>query len=131
MHRLLEHDVIGLDMDNTLIDAGAYSDALVNFVKQNPNKTYHVITFRDLYNWSRDSSIAELKVKAALEIGEHFEDIHFCDEWKNDDFDLPNWKGWVSVKLGCTIMIDDRTDWVEPGCKKYDVAFINTFDLEI
>jgi len=39
------------------------------------------------------------------------------------------WKGKVAAELGCTLLVDDRPDWVLPGCAKYGVSFLDIGDV--
>lgn len=40
----------------------------------------------------------------------------------------PVWKGMKCAQLGATILIDDKPEWVEPGCAKFGVEFLHAFD---
>lgn len=130
MHRLENHAIIGLDLDSTLIDAGDYSRMLTNFVKKNPHKLFHIITFRDLYTWSYDATVIEIQDKTGLVFEENFVSLNFLpEEEETDEYNFEHWKGWLAAQLKCTIFVDDRPEWVEAGCNHHGVEFIDTFDL--
>jgi hypothetical protein len=47
-----------------------------------------------------------------------------------DDFRqrYPMWKGEKSLQLGATILVDDKPEWVAPGCAHFGIEFLHAFD---
>lgn len=129
---LKKHTNIALDFDETLIGS-KYSKYLWNFIEDNPDKNYWIVTFRS-------GSLADpgllwlslLEESGNRILDTHFKGYVFCPDGLSSDFEkLIHWKGEVCKKIGCTVIVDDRPDWVYPGCEVNDIVFIDTVTLRI
>ena len=154
MHPVLDkHSIIAWDMDNTLIN-GPNSDYFRDYILRHPEKSHHIITFRNK-TWA-DMIWGELG-RIGFDARTHISAIHNCPEDIHDSFMVtgsgniailnfmhsrrmemqdfernitafPLWKGFKCKQIGASIIIDDMPDFVIPGCSKYDIEFVNALD---
>lgn len=137
-HPLLDHhDVIAWDMDGTLID-GPHSHFFRAYIMAHPEKTHHIVTFRDRL-WAMRAPL-ELALFHRLPT-EHIAGVHDCPQnlWQayvqRESFYQPDlvdayliWKGKKAAELGCTVLVDDMAEQVIKGCELHSVAFIHALD---
>lgn len=123
---LNDYDVIGLDFDKTLVGS-PNSAKLIDYILNNREKTYYIITFRThnkhleipkiLKNLYKIDLLKENIVKNIinidnisynnyklgkflLETKQLYNNQHLIDNYKN-------WKGKVCKEIGVQIMVDD------------------------
>jgi hypothetical protein len=140
MIRLDLHQKIGWDMDGTLIQ-GPNADLFRAYIVAHPEKRHHVITFRDR-EWAKviHHELALVGLDPAL-----IASVENCPEPLHDMFMLSRepgnvvpkvvadravhgflrWKGRRAGELGCTILVDDMTEWVVLGCQENGVTFLD------
>jgi hypothetical protein len=132
------HQNIAFDLDGTLVN-GPNSQYFCDYILANPDKNYHLVTFRD-QTWA-ERIYAELASTGLKKINFSTlnsipQDIYMSYASKGNiggvdlGMKFVYWKGWISKHLGATVLVDDMEDLVLPGCKKYGVAFINAWSKE-
>ena len=139
MIRLEKHDVIGLDLDNTLIE-GRNSRLLWQFIKEHPEKKFWIITFRTGLLAKEQTIWDEIRDFSGLD-SSWFEGIQTVDEQTylkaNINKSIPNindyikWKGKTCKELGCTVLVDDMPEMTKYGCDLYSVDFVDSRTLRI
>lgn len=144
---------IAFDFDDTLVGS-KNSKLLWDFINDNPEKTYFIITHRTAeqartipQELSRDTTIRfeqfsdlyTLPNRLAIEF-EHDSRIRRLSklpplETVPEDALMPgeykylNWKGFAAMKAGASVLIDDLPALSRLGCRKHHVILINTRSL--
>lgn len=135
MKRLIEHQIIAWDFDDTLI-GHVNSHRFHHYIRNNPQQEHHIVTFRD-DEWA--TMIERDLEEVGLLKREDFTGVHnFLDKDRfrgiilnlNDDPTM-NWKGLKCSEIGATILIDDMTDHVIKGCDKHGIIHIHPDDLDL
>lgn len=147
--KLARHRAIGWDFDETLIDH-PNSPNLHQFIKDNPHLRHVIVTFRT-HGW-QNRVFAELREyrgapgKSAFggvfnipdDLWTKFEHItdrrrcdpHFARSAHTElEQEVIEWKAKMCKKLGLTVMVDDMTDRVMPGCLKHGIEYIHPDEL--
>jgi hypothetical protein len=150
MEKLKRHRKIAFDLDGTLVD-GVASREIAEFIRDNPEKTYYIVTFRIPEQCLHlNEELAQVGLKRA-----DFQDVvpmskRFVIEFEDDqaqrrfanlpppktvDHMLPgerryvHWKGFVCSRLGATALIDDMPEMSAPGCKQHNIALEDPLDF--
>jgi hypothetical protein len=138
--RLDDHEGIALDLDATLI--GHYnSDVLQRYVvEHHHSKRFWIVTFRG-DSWA-DEVWEDLEKFGGPAKRDMFRGLRACparllnvlyawyvDSSRADPNEVFRWKGSVAKELNCTVLVDDRPEWVLPGCRENGVELIDTNDL--
>ena len=140
MIRLDAHRHVAWDMDGTL-NSGRNAERFRAYIAAHREKRHHVITFRDR-EWAGQVRIElhRLGLDPSL-----IASVENCPEPLHDMFMLGSepdsnvprrvaakaahhflrWKGRRARELGCTILVDDKAEWVVQGCEEHDVAFLD------
>jgi hypothetical protein len=133
------HDVIAWDFDGTLL-GHPRSEAMHAYIASTPDKTHHIVTHRshkmEKTMWdemkfhypngpSRESFVEVINVPDDV-----YENFHLSQRSPGGLIMLDynayvNWKGEMCHSLGATILVDDNSDHVRPGCIKYAIAYIH------
>jgi hypothetical protein len=154
LHEILDkHEKIAWDMDDSLI-GGPNSDFFRDYITAHPEKTHHVITFRDL-EWANEileelencgmdarklilsvENCPEMthhcyamsgRLKNEIQIHHHCKDIGISyEEFVEHVKAFPHWKAKRAAELGCTLLVDDLEQLVRPGCEKHGIAFYHS-----
>lgn len=134
---LKSHRGVGIDFDETLINH-PNSASLWEFIRTNPyDQEFSIVTFRsgglEKYVW------IDLKSHQSLIGEEHFKALLACphDLWVNHhanptaSLDDPYlvWKGATCAQHNITALIDDMTEKVIHGCRKYRVEHFHPDDF--
>jgi len=153
INELHNHEKIAIDFDDTLV-GHRNSPLLWKFIRDNHLvKEFHIITFRS-GNWADEGVLIEEMIHESNQtvLPYMINSISFCNDGLYENFSLIqtsrkqtdtmvptiilpeetnfyDWKAIRSKELGCTIIVDDRPNWVENGCKKHGVMFVDTADL--
>lgn len=129
MKRLEKHQTIAFDFDQTLIQ-NPYSHKLWEHVRDNPEKTYWVVTFRSHHLRDEEKLWTELEHRSFIDRS-HFEGVHFVpDHLYNSRCEMfVEWKGKTAHSLGCTVLVDDIPEWTQAGAEKYGLEFIDPYTL--
>lgn len=153
-HILDQHAVIAWDMDKTLV-GGPNSKFFRDYIKAHPEKSHHVVTFRDA-EWAKDieEELAQeglpfsciLAVHSCPELVHdmHMVNIHpfkadvkkdmiesrLIDQDQLNDFSYRflEYKGAQAKAIGATVLVDDLVDWCIRGCEKNGVVLLNSLD---
>lgn len=150
MFAILEtHDRIAWDFDGTLVD-GPMSHHFCDFIRANPQKEHHIVTFRDL---GMARAIPYELEPYGLTVAA-FKGIHTCPPkyWRAFTMASVNPHNWLAAQragtlpaslsdpdigrylhfkgrkareLGCTVLIDDMADLVVAGCREHGIEFID------
>ena len=148
-HPILDkHSIISWDMDGTLID-GDNAAFFIQYIVAHPEKTHNIVTFRDAL-WAKEVipdlvsayGINPSIINAVLSCPDRLYEAYYLrtyktphdlmqsgfdlkhlDAEKNDFFD---WKGFISKETGATILVDDMPSWVEDGCCRYGIEFLDS-----
>lgn len=140
MNRLEPHDAIAWDMDGTLIN-GANAERFRAYIASHPEKRHHVITFRDR-EWAKhihhELGMLGLDPGLIVSVANCPEPLHdMFMLHRSGDAELPKtvadkavaaflrWKGRRASELGCTILVDDMSEWVVQGCDAHGVAYLD------
>lgn len=148
MDRLASHRTIAFDLDGTLID-GAASAKLASYIKEHPEKTFYVVTFRtpdqintvssELQNQGLDMNMFEKVVPMPARMVMEFDEDQRTrrnagmppmdkappDSLFPGELKLVNWKGFVTRRLGATVLVDDMPYLSAPGAKRFGVELID------
>jgi len=142
-----KYNIIGIDFDNTLI-GNAASDIIANYVIQNPNKKYYIVTFRS-HGLESSSEISKNCITyLRKDMRRYFIDIlaipyvyvehkYYADHRKNisiEDYNeytynYVHWKGKICSEYNIEVLIDDDIKNVILGCNKYNINLIDTNDI--
>ena len=140
LERLDDHVGIALDLDATLI-GHENSDLLQGYVAEHHlSKRFWIVTFRG-ESWA-DEAWEDLERYGGAAKPHMFRGLRACptrllnvlyawyvDSSRADPREVFRWKGAVAKELACTVLVDDRPEWVLPGCLENDVELIDTNDL--
>lgn len=144
---LADHNVIGWDVDGTLLE---HDNALMmhDYIVAHPEKKHFIVTFRS----------HGMENRIFQELGMEYEDrsverAHFngvvsvpyavYENWANAErnkfYNMPHeqghidtyqeWKGRVCAEHGITVLVDDDTANVQRGCDQHGIAHVNPDDL--
>jgi hypothetical protein len=141
---------IAFDLDGTLIDC--VNTAVRDYVLSQPDQKFNIVTFR---TQAEGRNVAQELEASGLDIG-RFAQIVFApdrlvrefreDQQMRRSAGLPmlgrstvnllegehkyvHWKGFITRKLGCQLLVDDMAYLTRPGCEKYKVEFIDAHDF--
>lgn len=150
--RLPHHDVVGLDIDETLIN-GRYSHELLEWCRTTTSQL-HVITFRtnsygairDLQEWGYDmdwfTSLTVMPVDLSIRYDKALYWVRLSTyrqdkairrgeitardliNFRADIQEYREWKGKTCHSRSATVLVDDMAVMVLPGCRKYNVEFL-------
>lgn len=138
---LLEHDSIGWDLDGTLIKHPR-SQAMHEFIRRTPEKRHVIVTFRshgmerqiwnDLFRYPM--RLGQDDFSGAVNMTDEMFENEYLSSRSPAGLFVPTrryieWKGEVCAHLGLTVLVDDATDQVVPGCEKYGIAYVNPDDF--
>lgn len=140
---LKKYNIIGLDFDKTLID-NPNSKKIINFIKQNPDKTYYIITFRS--HGMQDDIIQILWQRYGLKFPKNkilnVEDVVY--ELKNRGTkliaDYPNfgeyltreykeYKAITCLKYNIEVLVDDDYNNVYHNLIKNGIDYIDPYKI--
>lgn len=140
---LLRHKAIAWDLDETLIDHPA-SYFLQEFINLNPQIEHSIVTFRThgMENdiWQDIASYPHSPLPSAFKRVFHpsnkiFSDYQILSTARADglltgplmrgEIDFLEWKGKICADNGLSVLVDDRTNFVEIGCKKYGIVLFH------
>lgn len=152
MDELLDLKHIAFDFDGTLV-GDRVSDLLSEFIRDHPDKTYSIITFRTP---EQAESIPHELDAVGLTV-QQFDRIvpmplKLAIDWSHDEtirrnagmppvtevaegallpgeYKLVHWKGFVAHKLRAEALVDDMPTLAAPGCRKYHVKLIDAKKL--
>jgi hypothetical protein len=154
MDSLGKHRKLALDLDGTLID-GAASATLTNYVKNHPDKTFSIVTFRapqqsvtipeELLDNGLSVAMFQRIISMPQRLVMDFEEDQQMrrnaslprletigqDELLPGEFKFMHWKGYITNKLGATALVDDMPFFVALGCKKFGVALIDVATIPL
>ena len=138
LNELNSHQRLGIDFDGTLV-GHKHSQILQQYIVTNPEKEFHLITFRshgrqwDITEDLRESVLHETHVRIT---GRHFVQVH---NMSDEDFTAYNgairqpefylWKATKCKEIGCTILIDDMADFLHEYCVAHGVACFHPDDF--
>lgn len=138
---LLEHDSIGWDADGTLLDHPR-APAMHEFIRRTPEKRHVIVTFRshgmERRIWTDLFRETDLLGRDDFDSVVNMSDEMFEREYLSSrtpaGLFIPTrryieWKGEVCAHLGLTVLVDDATDQVLPGCERYGIIHIHPDDL--
>lgn len=150
---LEKHDRIAWDFDGTLVD-GPMSAHFCDFIRLNPQKEHHIVTFRDL-GMARTIPV---EIEAYGLTVDAFKGIHTCPPkyWRAFTIARVNPHNWLAAhasgqlpasladpdigrylffkgrkakELGCTVLVDDMADLVAAGCRHHGIEFIDVAEF--
>lgn len=129
-NKLESYHNIAFDLDDTLIGDNDLKYFFWDYIKNNKNKKYYIVTFRTRQNAS--TMWEEIKKESNNIISEKnfvHHDLFMDKKIHEDKKKFKLWKGETCYKLNCEVLIDDLEDYVLPGCKKYRIDFFNSQTL--
>lgn len=142
---LKKYNIIGLDFDETLIN-NPNSEKIINFVKQNPNKTYYIVTFRSHGYQDFISQILWNKYRLKISknmilnipddifnlesVGSELVDLgyHNFGEYLRQEY--KKWKGDICLKYKIEILVDDDYDNVFHQLIKNDINYLDPYKIK-
>lgn len=138
-----QHEIIGWDFDGTLLDHPK-SVLMHQYIAQTPAKTHYIITHRshnmektmwDEMEFHYPGSLSRELFNGVVNISDELYNGFYRSTRSLGGLIIPdydayvNWKGEICQSLGVTIMIDDNSDHVRPGCVKHGIAYIHPDNL--
>lgn len=132
-HPVLDaYPAIAWDIDGTLID-NVNAAFLRDYVRERRDKAHHVVTHRlARYAPDTEAMLARHGLPRELLAG-----IHYCPEPYREAFEYAGdpalvslfhaWKGKAAAESGCGVLVDDRPDLCESGCRAVGVTFLNSW----
>jgi hypothetical protein len=142
---LKKYNIIGLDFDETLIN-NPNSEKIINFVKQNPNKTYYIVTFRShgYQNYIPQILWNEYRLKFPKDkilnipneifnlesIGAELVDYGYENFGEYLRQEYRKWKGDTCLKYNIEILIDDDYDNVFPQLIKNGIDYLDPYEIK-
>jgi len=152
MEILSRYRKIALDFDGTLFD-GPASEYLQEYVVDNQDKSYGIVTFRDdRASVMRDLSamglspnlfatIITMPRKMAIDFeaettmrrhaGLPLLATVSSDQMFPTEHKYVMWKGFVCMKIGASVLIDDLPWAVKPGCTRFNIDYVDVASLKI
>jgi hypothetical protein len=144
---LAPYRIVGVDVDDTLLDNGRPADyaRFWEFIETNPyDQVFHIITFRS-GGWEK-MVWSDLRFSGSTLTEDHFASVQSVPHsvWALSQGSAPRiitsmsqldedpymlWKGKVCAELGCEVLIDDMTEHVIRGCDQYGVKHIHPDEL--
>jgi hypothetical protein len=135
--KLKDHSIVAWDVDGVLLNHTLSLD-MHNFISANPyNQTHHIVTFRshgselrifaDIGTLHKNTVLKENNFASVSSIPKALYESQFRYVGQ---LLLPNpggvekfqsWKGEIAKSLGATVLIDDETANVLPGCHKHGI----------
>lgn len=149
------HTRIGLDLDDTLLN-GPASIFLANYVNDHPEKKFFLVTHRtpselhtvpyelldiglNINQFEKLLSTSELmrirfrlarQERDSLRLPSIYTGNVSEDEMTKEELNFVYWKGYVCKRMGITILVDDATPIVKPGTDRYNIKYINPYDIK-
>ena len=140
---LRRHATIGWDLDDTLIGHPA-SASMHAFIRATPMIRHILVTFRTSSGaaaiWT-DLARVPLTADASCFVAVETMDDGLAEAFQRQrrqrlshllsgpptavEIAYRSWKGAVCARLGATVLIDDMTDHVAPGCTLHGVALLH------
>jgi len=144
---LRRHRAIGWDMDGTLIGHDA-APLLHDFIRSHPELRHVIVTFRshglETMLWRDLAAYATAPAPACFEAVINMDDDIFASfqrwrRWRDAgrhagppapvEERYLAWKGRLCAERGLTVLVDDMTEHVRPGCARHDVALLHPDDF--
>lgn len=132
-HILDGHDVIAWDMDGTLID-GSHSAVFRDYIAARTDKIHHVVTFRTPRRWVEEvyEELEGYGVSRDRLAGVHGVPLRLYEAYVRKDpvltGEFVRWKGLKARKIGASVLIDDMSELVVPGCVEHGIRFLHAED---
>lgn len=147
-----QHDAIAWDFDGTL-HGHHRSEAMHRYILDHSEKRHVIVTFRS-HGMQHDIWDLLADYSGTVPTREHFDGVlNISDEMYErfatqdrirrmrklagqpddpphaDETAYVEWKGRICRQHGLTVLVDDKIDHTEAGCRKFGICFINPDDL--
>jgi len=141
--QLQRHAVLAWDFDDTLVGHHA-SPAMHRYIAHTPQTRHLIITFRAqglhtrLWNDLAAATrlIGQTHFERAIHLDDHLSDtvqrlrrLRARNLYAGPDSPAErayrHWKGMICAQIGAGLLIDDRTDDVQPGCAAFGVELLH------
>jgi hypothetical protein len=138
---LLEHNATGWDIDGTLL-GHPNSRRMADFIRATPEKRHVLVTFRshelvpriwvDLFR--EPTRLTEKDFSGLVRMQDAMFEREYNMGRSPAGLFIPTqnyleWKGKMCNDYGLTVLVDDATDQVRPGCDRYGILHIHPDDL--